>query len=217
MECLHPQRGTKINDGTKYHYGYRCGVCVSCRIERREQWAARILLECMLHSNNVFVTLTYDEEHRPEDGSVSKRELQLFLKRFRKVHAPFRYFAVGEYGERTRRPHYHAILFGVSSISKPYIDLAWSRDSSSLGWTHVVPVAIQHARYIARYTVKKMTQEGCYEDGRHPEFSLMSRKPGVGANVICKLLETTEEKGLRMKNWKDGFETRNEIEVPRGS
>ena len=65
MECLHPQRGTRDDGRTKFHYTYRCGVCVSCRIERREQWAARILLEAKLHEDTVFVTLTYGKGHVP--------------------------------------------------------------------------------------------------------------------------------------------------------
>lgn len=47
---------------------------------------------------------------------LEKRDLQLFLKRFRKqvyslYHEKVRYYAVGEYGPVHYRPHYHLLLF----------------------------------------------------------------------------------------------------------
>lgn len=67
------------------------------------------------HEGTTFATLTYNDEWLPPpDGCLVKRDLQLFLKRLRKLVAPRRikYYACGEYGAR-RRPHYHLILFGI--------------------------------------------------------------------------------------------------------
>ena len=63
--------------------------------------------EASRYSSNCFVTLTYDEDHLPLDRSVSRREVQLFMKRLRKAISPLRvrFFACGEYGERFGRPH----------------------------------------------------------------------------------------------------------------
>jgi len=90
-----------------------CGQCIGCRLERSRQWAIRCLHESGLHERNCFITLTYDDEHLPEGGTLVKQDWQLFIDRLRKrFRTKVRYFHCGEYGEQTRRPHYHAILFG---------------------------------------------------------------------------------------------------------
>ena len=104
-----------------------CGKCIGCRLEYSKQWANRCLLENQYHESSYFITLTYDEEHvprtyypDPETGeafpalTLRKRDFQLFMKRLRKqTGQELRYFAAGEYGSKTMRPHYHAIIFGL--------------------------------------------------------------------------------------------------------
>ena len=107
---------------TKNKYGYvveiPCGRCVACRLNRAREWSLRIMNELAYHKDACFLTLTYDDEHLPEDKSLSKRDFQLFMKRFRKDFGlPVRFFACGEYGKKTFRPHYHVIFFGVSPVS----------------------------------------------------------------------------------------------------
>ena len=93
---------------------FGCGQCIPCRIGKRRLWTHRILLESFTHDYNSFVTLTYDESHLPEDGGLNHGHVQKFLKLLRKKVAPakVRYFVVGEYGEKSGRPHYHLALFG---------------------------------------------------------------------------------------------------------
>lgn len=110
-----------------------CGQCMDCRLEKSRNWAVRMVHESQEHEDSCFITLTYNEENLPEDLSICKKEVQLFIKRLRKLIKPkkIRYYAVGEYGsleeiedefERIRyisrygssklgRPHYHAIIF----------------------------------------------------------------------------------------------------------
>ena len=104
-----------------------CGKCIGCRLERSRQWANRCSLELQYHDSAYFATLTYDDDHVPlvygslgENGdychmSLRKRDLQLWLKRLRRAFSDdhIRFFACGEYGDQTLRPHYHAILFGL--------------------------------------------------------------------------------------------------------
>ena len=107
-----------------------CGQCIGCRLDYSRQWANRGYLESLLHAQNYFITLTYDNEHLPmkdftiiEDkiyprteewkGTLNKRDLQLFFKRLRDRIPKFSYMACGEYGSENGRPHYHAILFGA--------------------------------------------------------------------------------------------------------
>ena len=93
-----------------------CGQCRNCRINRRREWVGRMILEAKEHLFSSFVTLTYDDEHMPKDGSLCKKHLQQFIRRLRKALYPrkIRYYAVGEYGDKSWRPHYHLIVFGLS-------------------------------------------------------------------------------------------------------
>lgn len=106
----------------------RCGKCLGCRMDKSKEWANRCIMELQDHKDSYFLTLTYDKDHvpescfpHPETGdyqpslSLCKKDLQAFIKRLRKRVEPdrIRYFACGEYGDRFKRPHYHAIVFGL--------------------------------------------------------------------------------------------------------
>ena len=155
-----------------------CGRCIGCRLERSRQWAIRCMHEAKLHDFNSFVTLTYSDDKLPKDGSLNVRHFQLFMKRLRrKFGNGIKYFHCGEYSPQRRRPHYHAIIFGVSRADVPAFESSWSS-----GFVHVGDVSFDSACYVASYTLKKMTgpKAYVYEDaGVIPEFSLMSR----GGNV----------------------------------
>ena len=90
-----------------------CGRCIGCRKERARSWMIRAVHEAQLHTENSFVTLTYGPGNLPAHGSLCYRDVQLFIKRFRKARGPFRYLVCGEYGAQLLRPHYHMIMFGV--------------------------------------------------------------------------------------------------------
>lgn len=75
-------------------------------------------LEALDYANVWFVTLTYDDEHLPLSPSglptLRYSDVQKFLKRLRTNSGQkFRYFAASEYGDRTQRPHYHLIIYGL--------------------------------------------------------------------------------------------------------
>lgn len=171
-----------------------CGSCVGCRKERARQWAVRIMHETQLHAASSFVTLTYSDAHLPPGGSLVKRDLQLFFKRLRKQHAqssslPLRYFSVGEYGDQTERPHYHAIIFGYwpndtvrlpgkrDLHRSPSLEKLWPQGNSSLG-----AVSFASASYVAHYTGKKVYGEAAaaHYGPRTPEFALMSKGLAAG-------------------------------------
>lgn len=186
-----------------------CGQCIGCRLDRSRDWAIRCVHEAKLYENNVFVTLTYRDEELPDDMSVDIREFQLFMKRLRKKYGKgVRYFACGEYGEKTGRPHYHAILFNLDFGDKQIIkttsygnlyrssslESIWTKGNSSIG-----TVTFQSAAYTARYQMKKQSQEvfqHVYIDPvtgqvmpRRPEFGTMSRRPGLGQRYVEKYWE----------------------------
>lgn len=165
-----------------------------CRIARRDEWATRCVHEAQLHEQSAFVTLTY----RDNPLSLDKTHLQKFFKRFRKNIGPLRYFACGEYGEKTSRPHYHALLFGWyppdavdagggTQVSEQ-LEALWGHGNCRVGH-----VTYQSAGYVAKYCTKGKRTDSwvfCPNTGEavkvEPEFSVMSRRPGIGSAWVEK-------------------------------
>lgn len=170
-----------------------CGQCIGCRLDRSRQWAMRCVNEAQLHDSSCFITLTYDNEHLPDDGSLNLEDITKFLKRLRFAIQPrkFRYFQCGEYGELLSRPHHHAIIFGfdfpdrwlfsvrdgVRLYRSPLLERLWPFGFSTIG-----DVTFESCAYVARYVTKKITGERAEDhyQGRKPEFITMSRRPGIG-------------------------------------
>jgi hypothetical protein len=171
-----------------------CGQCTNCKINRRRQWTARILLESLYSTSSVFITLTYDEDNVPRDETyqeiLRKSDLRGFIKRLRAWYSyrnsRFRFYACGEYGDHTQRPHYHAILFGVGLDAEKAIHECWG-----MGFTQVGELTPERAAYTCGYVMKKMTDETHPKlNGKPPEFATMSTNPGLGSCVIPWLART---------------------------
>ena len=145
--------------------------------------------ELHYHKDSSFVTLTYDDDHIPDFASLRKSHFQKFMKRLRKrlLERKIRYFACGEYGETTQRPHYHMILFGLSlrDPDKQLVKDSWeycdwsNRTIERNSFGMVEPESIQ---YVAGYIDKKFTGELAereYKDkNREPVFKVSSQ--GLG-------------------------------------
>ena len=169
-----------------------CGQCQGCRLERSRQWAVRCYHEGLMHKQNCFVTLTYNDQELPEGATLVKSDFQKFVKRLRKKR-DFRYFHCGEYGEEDGRPHYHGILFGIDFRNDQVLvkerkgTKLYTSKSLEKTWGHgyvtVGEATWQSAAYVARYIMKKVTGEKADEwyEGRQPEYVTMSRRPGIGA------------------------------------
>ena len=128
MPCFHPLKGYHalyskgitfdINESNNIPMTVPCRQCSGCRQEYSRQWAMRNMHESSLWPNNLFITLTYDNQHLPKHNTLIKKDFQDFMKRLRKkkrstTKNPIRFFHCGEYGEKFGRPHYHAILFNT--------------------------------------------------------------------------------------------------------
>lgn len=208
MNCLHPVKITLSDDERKrrsslpdtYPLSYRfasfvyvpCGKCEACLSRRKSDWFVRLYREVKDSESCYFVTLTYDEDHLPLEfinynGSffsvpcVSKKDVQLFLKRLRKSISPFkvRYFCVSEYGPTSFRPHYHMILFDFPLSLKnkldEYVENAWGN-----GFVSISPINDARISYCVSY---------CLDSSTLPEylprnFMLCSRKPGIGSSLL---------------------------------
>lgn len=161
---------------------FGCGQCLPCRISRRRIWVTRLMLEYIVSQIGCFVTLTYDDEHLPVGANLNGKDLQAFNKKLRKRVGKFRFFACGEYGENLGRPHYHILIFGKFIGSKIIKDV-WGK-----GRVHVGELNKYTIQYTAGYVLKKMTQSSDkFLRGKKPEFSRMSRRPGIGAGAVSEL------------------------------
>ena len=222
MACFHPLKGWRRRDsagiGWKPSEVYidqpmsvPCGQCIGCRLDHSRQWAVRMMHEAQLHEHNWFVTLTYDDEHLPEWGSLNKAHFQAFVNRLRKARYPakVRYFHCGEYGDQTGRPHYHAALFGVDFPDRMHFSnrgehKVWASDELGQLWgnglTELGTLTFESAAYIARYVTKKVT--GKRADSHYErvdpatgelrrierEYATMSRRPGIGRGWLQRYM-----------------------------
>ncbi len=167
--------------------------------------------EAKCWEQNCFVTLTYSDEHLPEDYGLHHRDVQLFFKRLRKRYSgkKIRFFVAGEYGGLRERPHYHAILFNHDFLDKDTIfeGKHYSRYKSEelealwrYGRTEVGDFSLAGARYTAQYILKKYTGEDeaanqkyswfdphtGKEYMRRREYCAMSKRPGIGYEWFMK-------------------------------
>lgn len=167
-----------------------CGQCMNCRINTKRKLIAQLVMEQKSCENNsAFVTLTYAPENLPANASLAPRDMALFLHRLRKDRkhglGSIRYFYVGEYGERTQRPHYHMALFNVTPERAEHTcRKLWSKNGEPIGHVHVGEITTKSISYIAGYCLKKMGKNDRRLKGRHPEFGRRSKFPPLGAAYV---------------------------------
>lgn len=208
-----------------------CGQCIGCRLQYSRDWATRLMLENLDHDSSFFITLTYDDDHVPYSNkpqldelnkttyynkTLAPDDLTKFWKRLRK-HFPdckIRYYACGEYGDNTMRPHYHAIVYGLkfppgdlkylktSPLGHDYFTSATLDKLWKYGFNMVAGVSWQSCAYVSRYVVKKLKGKMSDEyekNGIVPPFVRMSNKPGIAANYYDVNKNVfLENKGIQM-------------------
>lgn len=180
-----------------------CGQCLPCRINRRRLWTHRMMLESVKHVSSSFVTLTYNDATLPSGLTLVPKDLQDWLKRLRRELSPqqIRYYAVGEYGDESGRPHYHAAIFGLDPIigggsdgRGGIVQSTWGK-----GYTFTGDLSAQSASYICGYVTKKMTKKDDPRlKGRFPEFARMSnggrlKTGGIGASAMVDVALSLEK------------------------
>jgi hypothetical protein len=167
----------------------------------------------------------------PETGeaftslTLVKRDFQLFMKRLRKRFSNdhIRFFMSGEYGGTTFRPHYHAIIFGLhlddlqvykrspqgfTYYNSPSLQSCWcDKDGKPIGFAVVAEVTWETCAYTARYVMKKL--KGAEADfytnfNIQPEFTLMSRKPGIARQYYDEHPEIYDHEYINISTDKGG-------------
>ena len=234
MACFHPLSGYRVSGGQikfcppgqwwRDTIKVGCGQCIGCKAERARQWGVRGMHELQMTTDNhpttptskgSFITLTFDEEHLPENGQLEKKIWQNFAKKLRRDVGPFRFLMCGEYGSRskTERCHFHAAVFGQDFVfpkdanrqlhkkndqghplfTSPVLDRVWGKGQALIG-----DITFDSVNYVAGYINKKVNGKMAKqhysrvneETGEcynlEPEFALMSRNPGLGNTWIEK-------------------------------
>lgn len=198
MQCVSP--------GHYNGHDIPCGRCFSCLYNKQRIWTGRIILQTMITPSVVCLTLTYDDKNLPVVGdnklgyvqSLNKRDYQLFLKRLReRINNKIKYYISGEYGEKTGRPHFHAIIWNLDdadTIQREYLyeikklgKVRYPKIANTLleswqkGNIHVAAFSSAFAAYAAKH----ITKQNLYsKECNHPyfvkEFSRMSLRPAIG-------------------------------------
>lgn len=199
MKCTSPRSVGFQSDGTtiawsektisREYAGFQlpCGKCIECRLEYARQWAVRCVHEAQMHEKNAFITLTYSDEHLKSPKLIYS-DFQNFMKKLRKTqNEPMGLFVTGEYGEKTKRPHWHAIIFnywpsdsvfhstsdrGDKLYSSENLDRLWGKNDNSKRPNIIGEVTFESAGYCARYSAKKLVHG---HDGAH-DFEPVSKK-----------------------------------------
>ena len=183
-----------------------CGKCLPCQKKRRSEWSLRLEHEYMFSDSAFFITLTYNDESLPRTKqgypTLVKKDVQNYIKRLRNAHVaylkkeqekvknefkikskPIRYYAVGEYGSQTRRPHYHLLLFNYDIANLGPITEQWknTKTNMSLGHVDIGNVTSASINYVTKYMFKKFNSK---TDTRQSPFSVMSKKPIIGHDYL---------------------------------
>ena len=183
-----------------------CGKCLPCQKRRRSEWSLRLEHEYMFSDSAYFITLTYNDESLPrtKEGypTLLKKHVQDYIKRLRNAHVAYlkkeqrkvhdefkitgkkiRYYAVGEYGSQTRRPHYHLLLFNYDIDNTNQFIAKWKNTETAQSYGHVDVgnVTAASINYVTKYMFKGFNKK---TDKRQSPFSLMSKKPIIGHDYL---------------------------------
>lgn len=183
--CMNPFTLSEENGG----HQVPCGKCFNCKRRRASSWSVRLVKEGERSLSAHFLTLTYNTDTVPisDNGfmTLDKTDLQKFFKRLRKWHGknttPLKYYAVGEYGGQTKRPHYHIIMFNANL---EHFERSWSLDLKPLGQIHIGTITEASIGYTLKYICKESQIPMHKNDDRIKEFALMSK--GLGSNYLTE-------------------------------
>lgn len=211
---------SRLPDGALTTYiDIPCRSCLECYNQSRKEWIYRAVAESYCHDSMIFLTLTYSDDNIPmtefvdeNTGEIFKhstlryRDFQLFMKSFRKsLNKPVRFMVCGEYGSHTFRPHYHAIIYGVSLDDfkglklynvNSHGDMLYTCEEIERIWNKgyvVCSIAnVSTMAYVSGYVAKKAdsfsSKRFFSESGIVAPFIRSSNKPGLGVPFIDSFL-----------------------------
>lgn len=212
--CNNPMYFDRIYDPyTGKKYPIPCHHCEGCRIDRRTMWERRITSEYVKY-RCAFVTLTYNDYFLPyNEGStfptLKFKDLQRYLDNLRHTikklpeemfqnglsTKKYKTVAVGEYGEKGNRPHWHILFLGLDwKQFKKQIVEAWREQ----GIVDVGPIRAGGIRYVLKYMDKQ--QFGNYRHAQYTdwgrEIPKMSFSKGIGKDFFISQIDNINKYGM---------------------
>lgn len=234
MQCIRPLKQGYSREKAKSGFGYSttfskkefnpeiagwsipCRKCLPCRLNIGREKAIRAYHESKMHENNIFLTLTYSEDHL-ESSTLIYKHWQDFIKRLRehntrniyskeereRLYIPL--MVTGEYGEKNKRPHWHALLFnyepkdkkpkyktelGEQVYDSEHLTELWGKGNIEFG-----SVTLDSASYVARYAAKKLVHGNDQDHAYHP-LHRTSSKRAIGRTWIERYFKHTFENGF---------------------
>lgn len=185
MECHSPiSIRDPVTKDPRIRITVPCGKCMACLANRRSEWVTRLEQEKKDSNSSHFLTLTYATNPTTEEGipTLSKRDVQLFMKRLRKAlkGQKIKYYLVGEYGSKTLRPHYHALVFGLPYDGDKLLKLIM--ESWQNGFVQVGTVTSKSISYTLKYMMQPVEERKRTYGYVQLPFALMSK--GLGSRYI---------------------------------
>lgn len=197
MRCIRPLKASQRDDHSitfsmkeaipgLQTFQIECRKCLPCRLNQAREKAIRCYHESKMHDDNIFLTLTYNEESL-ESPRLIYKHFQDFMKRLREsTPNKITYMVTGEYGEKHKRPHWHAIIFNytpndpkpkyTTELGEPVYTSQKLTDLWSYGNIEYGSVTMDSASYVARYAAKKLTHGKDQEHDYHPIHKTSSKK-----------------------------------------
>lgn len=160
-------------------FQFPCGQCLNCRINKRREWQARLLLEAASHEHGAFVTLTFSDQGTPP--ILRRSDPWFFVGALRVHYADLRYFCAAEYGSITGRAHYHLHLFSSKPFLPNLLQQAWP-----FGRIHVGDTEPASLEYCLGYLLKGQKVLRFAVEKRYPEFRSYSK--GIAKHALPHLL-----------------------------
>lgn len=219
MHCIRPIKagfdrfGNIVYSSKKHHpelppFQFDCRKCLPCRLNQAREKAVRCYHEAKMHEENIFLTLTYDNEHL-ESPRLIYPHFQTFMKDLRyqislTSDKKISCMVTGEYGDKNKRPHWHALIFnyrpadskhkytsdrGDQVFNSQTLGDIWGRGASEFG-----SLTLDSANYVARYAAKKLNHGNDQDHDFHP-IHKTSSKNAIGRSWIEKYWKNTFELG----------------------
>ncbi len=161
-----------------------CGKCPKCLRKRQNEWVFRLAQEQSISNSACFLTLTYEDKYLPISPNgyptLKPDDLTKFLKRLRyynKSSKKIRYYAVGEYGTKRKRPHYHLIAFNINQSTIQHHDRI--QNIWGLGTVDVAKSEGASQRYTLSYIMDSSWRPSGIHDDRTPQFARQSKNLGI--------------------------------------
>lgn len=228
MQCINPLKAgyNKFTGEREYNQRshisgldpdtFPCRKCLPCRLNQAREKAIRCYHEAKMHKESIFLTLTYSDEHLKSPRLIyadfQKFMMDLLERRYRDVTDPeirktlfIPFMVTGEYGDKTKRPHWHALLFNFRPRDEKALrttdrgDRIFTSEALQSLWGKGIieygEITLESASYVARYAAKKLAHGSDQEHEFHP-IHKTSSKHAIGKRWIERYWKHTFRNGF---------------------